>query len=117
MTENRHLVGWPVSRDLCRRAAARQKNINMKSDAWLSRLTQRLRDAGCDVVFRVAHPMYIEQDKDVFVLSIYQGYKKEDEIDVEKILSQLPPIFDMVKKDFQITGEPKHFLANDGRPI
>ena len=46
----------------------------------------------------------------VFILTIYDDPKKPTEEEIRNILNSFPPIFETIKKDLGIIGNPKMYL-------
>lgn len=111
---NRHVIGWPVSEEVCKRAAMRRR-INVEGVSWLSSLISRINARkGLDVRIRMLHPKVAKEDEQEFFFAFYQGYEEISEAEAGKILSQLPP---SIKEEFGLVGEPRHSIANDSHPL
>ena len=53
-----------------------------------------------------------EGDENYFILTLYNGPKKKEEVDVKKILNKFPPrFFELLRRDLDVQGEPQFYLA------
>ena len=53
-----------------------------------------------------------KEDRGTFILTLYCGPKKKEDINVQEILNKFPPIFfKLLKKDLDIEGLPQFYLA------
>lgn len=112
MYTNRRIIGWPVSEEVCKREA-RKYRVNTNSTIYLSRLRWLFRSKGCDLSFARVQKSLAKEDEHDFILTIHEGYTHD--VDIQRILSSLPPSFEKIKEDFEIDGPPRLLIANDGR--
>lgn len=112
MYTNRRIIGWPVSEEVCKREAKKYR-VNVNSTTYLSRLRSLFRSKGCNLSFARVQKDLAKEDEHDFILTIYEGFTHD--VDIQRILSSLPPAFEEIKEDFEINGLPRLLIANDGR--
>lgn len=92
---------------------AKKYNVNFYSVSYLGAVKRLIRRTGCPVLnFRMVRGEdQTEIDNDTMILTIYEGYKDKEDVDVEKILKKFPPIFERIKEDLGIEGGPEFYLG------
>jgi hypothetical protein len=81
-------------------------------DGYTGSIERLIRRSGCPITgFSIQkHEDAPKGQHGIFIMCIYEAKYHEEEIDIQSILSRFPPIFEEIKKDLDIVGDPQIYL-------
>jgi hypothetical protein len=107
----RHLLGWAVKDSkLFEQTKRHRKKAKDLCDCCM-KIERLIIENGCPIK---GFCLDRQEDWDKnntrhsMILVIYEGPK---EVDINKVLIKFPPIFETIKRDLGIEGEPRFFLG------
>jgi hypothetical protein len=81
---------------------------------YLNIMTDIINNCGCPIV---RFSLERQEDRKThgddlpFIMTIYEGPKERGDIDIDGILKNFPPIFETIKRDLGIKGDPDFYLG------
>jgi len=110
--DTRTSVGWPIDISKLSELYTKLGNeLGISTPGGLSLLSLRhimKRSLGCSVDFFMMRSDNPDLDNKC-IMTIYEGRSNREEINIDEILNRYPPIFDSIRTDLNITGEPQFY--------